>query len=115
VCRDRDAEGSGPLSRIARFRAWGIGGRQPGPLGFASIFLAAPLATQALVKSMSMPPPMHTGTTMQASAVTWPLYAGDLVQTQVRQGELATCPVAAILAALAHTAWGKKRIKDLLA
>jgi hypothetical protein len=39
---------------------------------------------------------------------------GEPATSDVRQGELATCPIASILAALAHTAWGQKHIKGMV-
>lgn len=90
-------------------------GRPPGTLGLASVVLMAPVAVaKAVVKSTTMPEPTRTSTTLQARAVTWDLFKKDPVPTQVTQGELATCPIAAILAAMAHTAWGKGRIRDLV-
>ena len=64
-----------------------------------------------------MPPPSKTSTVMEARLVSWNLFKGvkgEPATTDVRQGELATCPIAANLAALAHTAWGQNHIKGMI-
>jgi len=79
----------------------------------AVIFVAQSAVTKVAPKTLAMPPPSHTGTTMQARKVAWPLYKGKPSPEDIRQGELATCPIASILAAMANTAWGQTRIEQL--
>jgi hypothetical protein len=94
------------------FPVRGPGGRIPGPLGFGHGDPAKG-ATKA-TKTLDMPPSTKSGTIMRARAVEWKLAASGPITTDVQQGELANCPVAAILAALAHTAAGQKRINELI-
>ena len=89
----------------------GIGGRLPGPLGFGGLVVSQSSVTKVVTKSTTMPPPTNTSTQIEARQVDWKLFPGAPAVTDVRQGELATCPIASILAALAHTEWGRDRIK----
>jgi hypothetical protein len=60
-----------------------------------------------------MPPPLPDGmgTTKVASQVSWSLFAkGAPAVDDVRQGGLADCPLAALLAALAFTPSGRKHL-----
>lgn len=94
----------------------GLGGRLPGPLGFRHVFLAAPGVMAKVVKILKMPPPAVDATTKQAREVTSNLFnKSGPTPGDVQQGSLANCPVASILAALAHTENGRKRIQSLLA
>ena len=108
------ARNAGPLG----FSSGGIGGRVPGPIGRTLWQKQSPAPAGATVtKAMTftvMPPPSKTSTVMEARLVSWDLFKGEPATTDVRQGELATCPIAAILAALAHTAWGQKHIKGMI-
>lgn len=93
----------------------GTSGRLPGPL--APWFPVTERMLRLLgrvMKMTTMPPPSITSRTLEARKVAWSLYSGEPDTTQVRQGELATCPIAAILAAFAHTSWGRERIQKLL-
>lgn len=64
---------------------------------------------------MPMPPPAGgTDTIIRARAVDWQLSGKSPLPEDVKQGELATCPIGAILAALAHTASGQLRINNLI-
>lgn len=91
-----------------------VGGSLPGPLGFRSVVLAQVAVTKVVPKSTAMPPPSQTSTMIEARKVAWDLFNGEPATTDVRQGELATCPIASILAALARTAWGRGHIKDMV-
>jgi len=91
-----------------------VGGRIPGPLRFEHIDLSKS-ATKATAKTDPMPPPAGgSDTIITARAVDWNLSGKSPITEDVKQGELATCPIGAILAALAHTASGKLRINNLI-
>lgn len=62
-----------------------------------------------------MPPPAAgSSTILQARSLGWDLAEDIPSERDVKQGELANRPVAAILAALAHTAGGRKRIDSMI-
>jgi len=90
-------------------------GRIPGPLGFGHVdpTKKGQAATKA-TKTLEMPASTKSSTIMRARAVPWKLAANGPITTDVQQGELANCPLGAILAAMAHTATGQKRINDLI-
>jgi hypothetical protein len=90
------------------------GGRVPGPLGFGHVDPAKQAGTTKATKTLEMPPSTKSSTIMRARPVEWKLAAKGPATNDVQQGELANCPIAAILAALAHTATGQKRINDLI-
>jgi hypothetical protein len=91
-----------------------LGGRIPGPLRFEHIDLSKS-ATKAAAKRIPMPPPAEGSTTIiRARAVDWRLSGKSPRTEDVKQGELATCPIGAILAALAHTTNGQRRINNLI-
>lgn len=93
-----------------------VGGRLPGPLGFRHVFVAAPKAVGKMVKTLKMPPPANDSKTKKAHEVTFPLFnKGGPATGDIAQGSLANCPIASILAALAHTESGRRRIQGLLA
>lgn len=93
-----------------------IGGRLPGPLGFRHVFVAAPKAVGKIAKTLKMPPPADDERTKKAHEVTFPLFnKGGPVTRDIQQGDLANCPIASILAALAHMESGRRRIQSLLA
>jgi calpain family cysteine protease len=97
----------------------GIGGRIPGPIGRTlwqkPSTPPAPGAVAKAVKKTKMPRPAKDGQTKNAHEVTWKLFGMGAPRTgDVKQGALANCPIAAILAALAHTASGRKRIQDMV-
>jgi hypothetical protein len=72
-------------------------------------------ATKAVTKTFAMPAPASgSSTIIRARAVNWNLSKESPLTEDVKQGELAICPIAAILAALAHTASGKGRINKLI-
>ena len=88
----------------------GLGGRTPGPVRRRLVRVAdAPKPS----KTFDMPPPLHDRT-KHAHEVKWKLFDGDPAATDVRQGDLANCPVASILAAMAHTQVGRKRILGIV-
>jgi hypothetical protein len=90
-------------------------GRIPGPLDFKVVDLSKTPATKATTKVLAMPPPTSgSSSIIRARAVDWDLAPKAPVPEDVLQGELANCPVAAILAAMANTATGKKRIDNMI-
>ncbi len=90
------------------------GGRIPGPLGVKRVAEATPAASKA-TKVFKMPAPAGGAGVSTVHVVASPLFSDDTpAPTDVVQGRLANCPVAAILAALAHTPNGQKRIHDLV-
>ena len=92
-----------------------LGGRIPGPLRFEHVDLSKSTATQAAAKTLAMPGPAKgSSTIIRARAVGWNLSKDSPLPEDVKQGELAVCPIAAILAALAHTTSGKRRINNLI-
>jgi len=92
-----------------------LGGRIPGPLGFEHVDVSKGTATRIATKTLAMPASTSgSSTIIRARAVTWNLSKKSPLTEDVKQGELANCPVAAILAALAHTASGKRRINDMI-
>jgi hypothetical protein len=92
-----------------------LGGRIPGPLGFERVDLSKATATKAATKTFAMPgPALGSSTIIRARAVIWNLSKDSPITEDVKQGELATCPIAAILAAFAHTASGKRRVNSLI-
>jgi hypothetical protein len=99
-----------------------LGGRVPGPLGtripdplqFEKMDLSSS-ATKAVVKTLAMPPPTQVSKTiLLARAVDWNLSNASPLTEDIKQGELGTCPIGAILAALANTPTGKNRINNLI-
>jgi hypothetical protein len=92
-----------------------LGGRIPGPLGFKHVDAPKGTATKA-AKVLAMPTPASgSSAILRARSVAWPLLNKDsLLPEDVKQGELDNCPIPAILAALAHTASGKKRLDSLI-
>ena len=92
----------------------GAGARVPGPLGF-QVVVMTPVAV-AQVKALKMPPPASGDEKYYAHSFGSNLFnKGGPVVADVQQGNLAICPIAAILAALAHTASGKKRLAGMVA
>jgi hypothetical protein len=61
-----------------------------------------------------MPKPWTSSTIIRARVVNWKLANGKPVTTDVRQGALPNCPIAAVLAALTHTAVGQKYVDGLI-
>jgi hypothetical protein len=90
-----------------------LGGRLPGPLGFKQVNLGNKTTSKA-AKSVGMPPPWHNSTPKRVRSVNWKLSNDKIRPEDVKQGGLPVCPVAAILAALAHTAVGQKYIDGLI-
>lgn len=85
----------------------------PGPLGFRQVDLGTTGATRAS-RTFTMPPPWHSSTIIRVSVVDWKLSDGLPTTTQVRQGALPNCPIAAVLAALAHTPVGQRYLDGLI-
>jgi hypothetical protein len=105
------ARSPGPLGRFEGT----LGGRIPGPLDFQQVDLGKSQTATKAVKELPMPPPAAgSSTIIQARSIGWDLAKDAPSERDVKQGELASCPVAAILAALAHTAVGRKRIDSLI-
>jgi hypothetical protein len=100
----------------------GLGGRFPGPIGarfpdpfyFKTVDLSS-TATKAAAKTFEMPAPAGgTNTILLARAVDWDLSKDSPLTEDIKQGEVGTCPIAAILAAMANTPTGKIRINSLI-
>jgi hypothetical protein len=106
----KGAQIPGPLGRGEE----NIGGRLPGPLGFRNIVFAAPGAVAAVKKTLKMPPPAAGDETYYTHAFSEKLFKGGPVVLDVQQGALAVCPLASILAALAHTANGRKHLQAIV-
>jgi hypothetical protein len=87
----------------------GARGRIPGPLGF-QVVLMAPGPVVNVKKALKMPPPAGNETYYVHSFVSKLVGKSGPAVDDVQQGALANCPIAAILAALAHTESGRKRI-----
>ena len=105
------ARSPGPLGRsLGPF-----GGRIPGPLAFQQVDLAKSQTATKAAKALPMPPPAAgSSTVIQARSVGWNLAKDTPSERDVKQGELANCPIAAILAAMAHTAGGRKHIDNMI-
>src|ERR1700740_3703716 len=105
------ARSPGPLGKLEGT----LGGRIPGPLEFQQVDLGKSQTATKAVKELPMPPPAGgSSTVIQARPVGWDLSRDAPSERDVKQGELATCPIAAILAAMAHTAGGRKRIDSMI-
>ena len=105
------ARSPGPLGRFDGT----LGGRIPGPLDFQQVDLGkSQTATKAVMERPMPPPAGGSSTIIQARSIGWDLAKDTPSERDVKQGELANCPVAAILAAMAHTAVGRKRIDSLI-
>jgi hypothetical protein len=89
-----------------------LGGRLPGPLRFKHVELKGG-ATKA-TKTVQMPPPWPLKRVLRIRKVDWKLSDGMPAMDDVRQGSLPSCPIASILAALAHTEIGRKRIDGMI-
>jgi len=89
----------------------GGGVRLPGPLGIGpSVLVMDSSVVKIAPKTLEMPPPKPTARTKRVHVVTWKLGADSAETTDVTQGDLANCPVASILAAMANTPDGRQRI-----
>jgi Calpain family cysteine protease len=105
------ARSPGPLGRFEGT----LGGRIPGPLDFQQVDLGKTQTATKAVKELPMPPPAGgSSSIIQARSIGWDLAKDTPSERDVKQGELANCPVAAILAAMAHTPGGRKRIDSLI-
>src|SRR5450631_4128836 len=105
------ARSPGPLGRLEGV----LGGRIPGPLDFQQVDLGKSQTATKAVKELPMPPPAAgSSTIIQARSIGWDLAKDTPSERDVKQGELANCPVAAILAAMAHTAGGRKHIDSMI-
>ena len=101
----------------------GSGGtRSPGPLGFTPGIYLAPAQSAGLAKlsgsakQFRMPPPASDDITKLARNVKWTLFTGKGTPAleDVKQGSLANCPLASLLAALAFTATGQRHLLSLI-
>jgi hypothetical protein len=92
-----------------------LGGRIPGPLRFGHVDLAKGKTTPTkATREVAMPPPWGNSTPKRVRSVDWNLSDGTLRPDDVKQGGLPVCPVASILAALAHTAVGQKHLNAMV-
>lgn len=89
------------------------GGRIPGPLGFREVDSPTKNSTKPS-KTFAMPEAWWSSTIMRVAVLDWKLAKGKPVTTDVKQGDLANCPVAAVLAALTHTDVGQKYVDGLV-
>ena len=108
-----------PYQGSARFpgplgtRRGTLGGRLPGPLQFKQVEVKG-AATKA-TRTVQMPAPwVHKDEHTRIVKVDWPLSKGMPAMNDVRQGGVSNCPVAAILAALAHTEIGRKYLDGMI-
>lgn len=92
------------------------GGRLPGPLGYTPGVYLAPNQLANAVKKLKMPPPASDSITKVARNIKWNLFAGKGAPAlgDVKQGALANCPLASLLAALAFTPIGQRHILGLV-
>ena len=105
------ARSPGPLGRFEGI----LGGRIPGPLDFQQVDLGKSQTATKAVKELAMPPPAGgSSTIIQARSIGLGSREDTPSERDVKQGELANCPVAAILAAMAHTPGGRKRIDSMI-
>ena len=101
--------GTGPGNTLPGTPGWRI----PGPLSFKQVDLSKN-ATKS-TKTLAIPPPTQgSSSIIRAKAVDWKLAPKTPQPEDVIQGELANCPVAAILAAMAHTSAGRTRIDNMI-
>ena len=101
----------GPLGNVLGT----VGARMPGPLRFEHKDLSKAATTKPTSKTFPMPAPAGGSTTaIMARSVGWSLSSKAPRYDDVHQGELANCPIASILAALAYTASGRTRINNLI-
>lgn len=91
-------------------------GRTPGPLGFGFGIYAAPQQIGRAIKKLAMPLPAADNRSKNAHAYDRNLYAKKDAPApeDVEQGGLPNCPLAALLAALAHTPAGRKYVVSLV-
>jgi hypothetical protein len=90
-----------------------VSGRVPGPLGFREVSTPTKSSTKSS-KNFAMPEPWSSSTIIRVGVLDWKLAKGMPVTTDVEQGDLAVCPVAAVLAALTHTDVGQKFVDGLI-
>ncbi len=68
------------------------------------------------VKRLTMPTPGADGSTKCLQAPKWGLFgAGGPATKDIKQGLIANCPLASLLAALANTPGGRQHIKNMVA
>jgi len=108
----------GPLGRYSGEP----GGRLPGPLGnrlWDQQSKASPQnATPKGAKKTVMPPPTRDQDSKDVHVISWPLYAskdGPALADVKQAPGIANCPVASILAAMAHTDRGRTQLKGMVA
>jgi hypothetical protein len=100
----------------------GGGGQLPGPLRSAAglpgaYAQAAPRQVAQVAKKLVMPAPFPDNKPKRAHDITWALYAGKTGQPaleDVEQGVVGNCPLASLLAALAHTKVGSDHILNMV-
>lgn len=100
----------GPLGMSAGSGA----GRVPGSLGLGAGISVAPSPSGNPPKVLPMPNPAGDGKTKVASDMAWKLFPGKVALGDVQQQTLLDCTVGALLAALAHTETGRKKIRGML-
>ncbi len=86
-----------------------------GPAGKDAVPPAKDKQPQA-VKRLTMPTPGADGSTKCLQAPKWGLFgAGGPATKDIKQGLIANCPLASLLAALANTPGGRQHIKNMVA
>lgn len=84
----------------------------PGPLGFKQVEVKG--AATKSPRALALPLPWHSSTIIRMAVVDWKLADGPPVTSQVRQGHLPNCPIAAILAALGNSKDGQQYLDGLI-
>ena len=120
IVRDGTGRLPGPFG-LTTPATGGVGtwtGNARGPIGYRPLFTGPGVAPAAATKTRTfgMPAlPDHDKDPKQAHRVDWKLFErGGPKVTDVRQGGLANCPLASLLAAMANTPTGRKRIQELV-
>ncbi len=108
-------QGGARFPGVAGFSDGVMGWQIPGVLGFKQQELGRGKgAATKSIKSVAMPPPWNNSDAKRVGGVGWKLSKGDPTTDDVKQGGLPNCPVAAIIAALAHTSAGQKYLNELV-
>ncbi len=99
----------------------GLGGRVPGPTGQTLWQKQSHSGTGTLTKAVKttiMPPPTKDQTSKDVHEITWPLFNSTKkfpsYKEVMQSPNIANCPVASILAALAYTPVGRKVIQGMV-
>jgi len=120
IVRDISGRIPGPFGMMP----FGTGGNFPtqsnnvrGPAGYRPLFAGpgVPATTATKVRTFEMPRALDDVTSKKAHRIDWKLFGSSGPKpTDVSQGALPNCPLAALLGAMANTSSGRKRIQDLV-